>query len=240
MAQRLQLLLLSLPLLSAAPQPLPHLLPAASATWHGRTLSPSPTNVSFSWEGVSARFTVTGGTTVVLNATSGCPGSALFHTLIDGALHSNWTLTKGGLVDFVVAEGLDPGVRHEVVLWYATDPISLSWDRLPFWLHTFNGFSSDGVLSPTPPSSRRLLIIGDSISAGNQISNATCGDDHWGSYGARLCEHFGADCQTAAVSGKGLYVSSSVASLSPPTAPALNISPNSFTPANRPTVATMM
>jgi hypothetical protein len=40
----------------------------------------------------------------------------------------------------------------------------------------------------------------------NQIDPVSCSDDHLGTYGARVCQHFGADCQTLAVSGKGFYV----------------------------------
>lgn len=43
------------------------------------------------------------------------------------------------------------------------------------------------------------------ITAGNQIDKATCKPDHQGTYGAKLCEDFGANCTTTAISGKGLY-----------------------------------
>lgn len=68
-------------------------------------------------------------------------------------------------------------------------------------------FSDKGTFGPSPPRpSRRLRIIGDSITAGNQISNVTCEDDNYFTYGALLCRSFGADCQTQAISGKGLYM----------------------------------
>lgn len=182
-------------------------LDATQATWAGRTLS-SPSNVSFSWEGVQAAFSVSGATSISVQASSTCPGCGLFHTLVDGSLLFNWTLcsTGGSPRSVQVATGLSPGA-HTVVLWYATDPIAVSWDKLPPWSHSFHTLSSDGQLlaGPARPQ-RRLQIIGDSITAGNQIDPESCADDHLGTYGARLCQHYDADCQTLAVSGKGLYV----------------------------------
>merc|ERR1711957_499033 len=43
------------------------------------------------------------------------------------------------------------------------------------------------------------------ITAGNQIDAGDCLPDHSGTYGAKLCEHFAANCTTLAISGKGIY-----------------------------------
>jgi len=181
---------------------------ASLATWTGGRVTSSPFNVSFSWEGVQTTFNVSGGTTISVLASSTCPSpSTLFHTIVDGVLQKNFTLGTGKNMNVTVATGLDPALSHTVKIFYATDPIVVSWDKLPPWMHSFQEIYSDGNISPGPPKpSRRLQIIGDSITAGNQINPDTCSDDNLGTYGERLCSHFDADCQTLAISGKGLYV----------------------------------
>lgn len=178
-------------------------LAAGLATWQGRVLDADPRNVSFSWEGVQARFSVSGATTLTLLATPGAFG--VFHTLVDGALVTNFTVAAStGPRNFTLATV--SRAAHDVVVWAATDPIVASWDTLPPWVHSFHEFASDGALAPGPAKpARRLTIIGDSITAGNQIDNVTCAADHLGTYGARVCQAFDADCQTLAVSGKGIY-----------------------------------
>ena len=181
-------------------------LSAGCATWQGRVLNDSSgTNVSFSWEGVQARFLIVDGTTVWLTASTDGSGAGNFHTIVDGKVNTNWTLYGSGISNITIASSLSPG-HHDITLWSATDPIARSWDTLPRWVNSFHTLYSDGLLTPGPPlPSRRLRIIGDSITAGNQIDNETCADDHLGSYGARLCQMFDANCQTLAISGKGIF-----------------------------------
>ena len=180
-------------------------LDAALATWQGRTL-PSPGNVSFAWEGVQARLVVAGGSAVTLLASSRAPRACLFHALVDGKLALNFSIgATPEPTNFTIAAGLDSGAAHTVVVWYATDPIAVSWDKLPPWTHSFHAFFSDGALAAPARPARRLQIIGDSITAGNQIDPDSCADDHLGTYGARACQHYDAECQTLAISGKGLY-----------------------------------
>ena len=179
-------------------------LDASSATWQGRVIL-APSNVSFSWEGVQARFSVSGASALFATYTSG-GAYGNFHTLIDGVLAHNFTISRSLTpANVTIATGLSPDA-HDVVVWYATDPISVTWPTLPVWVHSFAAFASDGVLAAGPAKpARRLQIIGDSITAGNQIDPVTCADDHFGSYGSILCASFGADCQTLAISGKGIY-----------------------------------
>lgn len=188
-------------------------LDAFNATWTGRTL-PAPGNVSFSWEGVQASFVLAGGATwVSLLASSRSPAgvrpcSYSFHTIVDGTLWKNWTLTQTLTpVSLLLAGNLSSAQPHTIVVWYLSDPICphQSWELLP-WSHSFHSFSTDGTFGVPPAKpARRLQFIGDSITAGDSIDPVTCASDHMGSYGARLCQHFGADCQTLAVGGKGLY-----------------------------------
>lgn len=184
------------------------ILASNAATWSGRTLS-SPSNVTFSWEGVQASFTVSGATSITLLASTRSLFPCMFHTLVDGALYSNWTLpVSNNTVNITIAEGLQPA-SHSIVVWAQTDPLvpHLGWNLVPF-SHSFYSFATDdgGVFGLSPPKpSRRLQFIGDSITAGKSIDPVTCETDHMGSYGARLCQQFDADCQTLAIGGKGLY-----------------------------------
>jgi lysophospholipase L1-like esterase len=80
----------------------------------------------------------------------------------------------------------------------------------------FLGFEIGGVAAPLPEKpSRRIEIIGDSISAGagNEVRDGSelCGDAHWGeandasrSYGVLLGQSLNAEVHVSAVSGRGL------------------------------------
>lgn len=186
-------------------------LDAFDATWVGRTL-PNPNNVSFSWGGVQASFTVNNATRVTLLASSSSPAGVrpceyAFHTLVDGAIWMNWTIAQQPTpLSFTIAEGLSPQ-SHTVVVWSISQPLCAhqTWEPTP-WSHSFHSFSTDGAFGAPPPKpQRRLQIIGDSITAGDAIDPVTCANDHLGSYGARLCQHFAVDCQTLAIGGKGIY-----------------------------------
>ena len=164
--------------------------------------------VAFSWEGVRATVRVSGASAVSMDLTSTFPaGNARFHVFVDGGGMTNLSITPAKRQVYHLAT-LDPATTHDVVVWYITDPISLSWPDLPpGYVQRVNSFVIDGgQFNQAPaPSTRRLQIIGDSITAGNQIDHVTCAPDHYGTYGAKLCERFDASCQTLAISGKGIY-----------------------------------
>lgn len=69
----------------------------------------------------------------------------------------------------------------------------------------WNFSSTTGPVAAAAPRARSLFFIGDSVTAGNQIDPSTCVDDNWGTYGAKLCRRFDADCMTAAISGAGIF-----------------------------------
>lgn len=105
-----------------------------------------------------------------------------------------------------VVSGLDASAQHNILLWYLIDPIALSWPVISKGNITLLEFLTDGTFGPPPPTlSRRLQVVGDSITAGNQINNVTCQPDHSGTYEAYLCSHFGANCSTQAISGFGIF-----------------------------------
>jgi hypothetical protein len=187
-------------------------LDAFDATWVGRTL-PIRGNVSFNWEGVQASFSITNATRVTLLVSSSSPMGLrpceyAFHTLVDGAIWLNWTITQqSSPVSLTIAEGLSSQSPHTVAVWYISQPLCAhqTWEPTP-WSHSFHSFSTDGAFgAPLPKPLRRLQIIGDSITAGDAIDPVTCANDHLGSFGARLCQHFAVDCQTLAIGGKGIY-----------------------------------
>jgi lysophospholipase L1-like esterase len=79
----------------------------------------------------------------------------------------------------------------------------------------FRGFSFGAggmLLSPPPAPTRRLEIVGDSISCGTGIegANESCGlsadtENHYATYGAIAARNLGAELHTIAIGGKGLY-----------------------------------
>lgn len=78
---------------------------------------------------------------------------------------------------------------------------------------TFEGFVTDGVVLPPPARpTRRIVVLGDSLSSGVgagfdvPASGAACGagvaeDDVGPTYGMRLCGNFSAECEVVAGSG---------------------------------------
>ena len=84
---------------------------------------------------------------------------------------------------------------------------------------TFLGFKTDGTVAPSPaPRTRRIELVGDSISAGYgsrgcaflsqnkecPVDDRTSGNMY--SYNWAIAEHFQADIVPIAWSGKGMYV----------------------------------
>lgn len=183
-------------------------------TWQGRTVREREVQedvVNFSWEGVQAMINVQGATrmNMTLASTFAKAGAEpRFRIFVNGVLTTNLTVGQQShaFTDYTLVTGLDSSVSHQVTVWYITDPVTLDWNMLPNQWLSIKSFSTDGSFA-TPPEQRqrRLQIIGDSITAGNQINKQDCKPDHSGTYGALLCEHFKANCTTLAISGKGIY-----------------------------------
>jgi len=133
-----------------------------------------------------------------------------FRIFVDGSLTANISASQASQhhSNFTLVASLNPVAAHQITVWYITDPIALDWRNLSNRWVSISSFSTDGRFGGAPAQrQRRLQIIGDSITAGNQISNecSCCKPDHSGTYGALLCEYFDANCTTLAISGKGLY-----------------------------------
>jgi hypothetical protein len=76
---------------------------------------------------------------------------------------------------------------------------------------TVVSFETDGTFEAVQPQTRRIEIVGDSITAATNVVRPegapSCGDGGYQSdwtqtYSALLCQHFGASCSTIAVGGK--------------------------------------
>jgi len=199
-------------------------VPATAARWTGRTLRDEAGGaVTWLWEGVTASVTVAGASTVSAALSSAALRAGAFRVYVDGADATGSVVFFGGAAaNYTLAAGLS-AAPHTVTLYYVQDPITFSWPQLPAAGASLTAlaFSTDGAfLAPPPELPRRLLFIGDSITAGNQINATSCADDHSGTYERHLCDALGANCTTLAISGIGLYANcAALAAL--PTMPAL-------------------
>jgi lysophospholipase L1-like esterase len=169
----------------------------------GRFDLSDPSKPSAEWSGsaMEAMFT---GTSV--QAVLGGNGN-YFAVLVDGT-EEPVTLTSGGSggSSYALASGLPPGTHH--VLVFRRDE---AFDQ-PSAFVGFT-FGDAGALLPPPPTpSRRVEVIGDSISAGygDECTNASqhfsaATENEYLAYGALTARDLGADVHVIAWSGKGLY-----------------------------------
>lgn len=102
---------------------------------------------------------------------------------------------------YAIAEGLAPG-RHEVRLLRRTERF--------FGPTRLVSAQTDGQFRAAPPPARRMLVVGDSISAGYGIEGAdkSCRfsastENQYLTYAAIAARRVGAEVLTMAVSGKG-------------------------------------
>lgn len=206
--------------------------------WQGRTLPTPSGAVHFDWEGVQAMVSLTGATflTATINSTyltapppweegssghtggggggrhlqdASYPKFTVYRVFVDGVATRNVTIFPG-LTTVTLASGLPSTIDHNATLWLLTDPVFNTWPNVSCigCTQALVQMSTDGVFTPVPERARRLLILGDSITAGNAVRHPCVNaseDDHAVSYGAQLCESFSANCTTLAVSSKGLY-----------------------------------
>lgn len=153
--------------------------------------------LSWSGSGFAANFQ---GTTLEVTTS----GPALRYAVtVDGASSQEFTTVKGRGTSVVVT-GLSPGEHLVVVTRQGEAHLGASTIealRVP-----------DGTLLSVPPApSKRLEIVGDSITAGygNEGTSPNCPftpetENHQLTYGALLARHFQAELSTIAWSGKGV------------------------------------
>jgi lysophospholipase L1-like esterase len=161
----------------------------------------------YEWSGtqVVARFTGATGISYTMS-----DWGSYFDVYVDGTLQSaSPVIGSGSQSSYVIASGLDPSATHEVSLYKRTEASSNGRTQL-------QGYSFPGgigtLLPPAAAATRRIEVIGDSMSCGYGVlgSSASCtadssNEDHDDSYGAITARTLGADLFTIASSGRGVY-----------------------------------
>lgn len=167
----------------------------------GRTAPGTGSAVKFGWPGVHfiARFR---GTQVSANLTDA--GNNRFTVVIDDQPPKTISATGQGAVQ--LATGL-PDAEHTVLLWRNTEAYKGTSE--------FGGFTNFGaggeLLAPPAEPTRRIEIIGDSISVGSGVEGPSpeCTQDDYTNnylaYGSIAARALGADLHTSAYSGIGVY-----------------------------------
>jgi len=163
----------------------------------------------YEWSGtqVVARF---GGATEI-DLTMSDYGS-YFDVYVDGALLTGSPIIGLGTKSvYALATGLDPTKTHEVRLYKRTEASANGRTRI-LGVSFPNG---GALLPPAPAATRRIEVIGDSISCGYGVLgvNGSCDEgnlppyeDHDDTYGALTARGLGADLYTIASSGRGVSV----------------------------------
>jgi lysophospholipase L1-like esterase len=134
-------------------------------------------------------------------------GQTQFTVLIDGVLQPN-LVARAGMQRYELASVLPAG-EHVLELYRRTEA---SYGPTQFIGVDFGAPEAPpGQLLPPPPVTRRIELIGDSISAGygNEGADTTCTltpgtENHYMTYGAISARALAAELVTVAWSGKGV------------------------------------
>ncbi len=164
--------------------------------WVGRwdDADPAALRVGWSGGGFIARFDGTGLTVTMDDA------ARYFTVVVDGMVQPRLA-TSSGMQDYVLAEGLPAG-EHTVELYRRTEG--------SFGPSVVQAVTIDGELLAPPPVSRRMEVIGDSITAGygnegvSPCSFSAETENHYLTYGAVAARTVGAELHAIAWSGKGM------------------------------------
>jgi lysophospholipase L1-like esterase len=197
-----------------------NLIPASDpGVWYtGRTQINADGTRTFDWEGTQMYVNVKGATyvSIVVNASGGILGRFSVHT--NGWETSSFFVGGGnGAITtntFMGSYDLDPGQSWTIrAISYLEPSFSGANENAAL---TFIGFVTDGTVAPAGPArSRRIELLGDSISAGYgargfvgapggcPVNDFTSGNIF--TYGWMLAENFTADFVPIAWSGKGMY-----------------------------------
>jgi lysophospholipase L1-like esterase len=125
-----------------------------------------------------------------------------FHVYLDGQLLPGKLVAKSGKHCYMLAQGLAVG-EHDIALTRLTEPV---------WGETTLVALHAGEFRKLPAPTRRLEVIGDSITTAYGIDGANqfCKftpdtQDFDQSYPALVARHFGAEVSVVAWSGKGVF-----------------------------------
>lgn len=154
----------------------------------------------FTWPGSAVEFRFSGSTATIALAST---GDVRFQVAVDGAIQDLWV--KAGEATYTLASGLAQG-EHTVRLTRLTESFALVTALL-------SDPSVDGKLLPAPAAAqKRLLVIGDSITAGYGVEGAdqTCSyaastSNQQLTYAALAANAVGADLHAIAWSGIGAW-----------------------------------
>lgn len=164
--------------------------------WVGRIDTSAPDRTRFSWSGAGfvVRFDGTG-----VSATMDDAGR-YFTVVVDGVQQANLATTPGEQ-QYALATDLPPG-EHTVEVYRRTEG--------NFGPTSVLSIDIDGELLAPPPVSRRIEIVGDSITCGyGNEGEAPCSfsaetENHYITYGAIAARQVAAELSTVAWSGKGV------------------------------------
>jgi hypothetical protein len=171
---------------------------APGIRWLGR-VDKTATGARFSWPGTgfTARFN---GTSAKVSMKT--DNADYFQLVVDGTV--SLLSTQSGQHDYDLAQNLASG-EHTVTLWRRTEA---NYGSVEVTKVDFVG----ELLSPPPPSNKRLEVVGDSITVGfgvecktqnEQFSYAT--ENNYQTYEAIAARALGAEVQTMAWSGIGVW-----------------------------------
>lgn len=172
--------------------------------WIGRT-EPIANGARFDWPGTGfvARFSGTSASVHLTTTLFSAPADYYEVIVDDGA--PKLLTTASGAHDYDLATGLAPG-NHTVTLWRRTEALGSSVD---VGAVTFGG---GALIAPPPVSSKRIEVVGDSISVGYGVECQTqaeaftyATENNYGTYQAITGRTLGADVVTLAWSGIGMY-----------------------------------
>jgi lysophospholipase L1-like esterase len=166
----------------------------------------NPTSPRFAWSGstILARFT---GSSIGVRL--GGPAN-YYDVRIDGVLQPPLATTSGKL-DYPLATNLAAGAPHELSVYRRTEANYGGSGETTFLGLIFDP-AGGALLSPSPPTGRRMEIVGDSTTTGygDEGTNSNCPfslatENYDLTYGAVAARAVGAELITIAWSGKGMY-----------------------------------
>lgn len=165
----------------------------------GRTDDSATGVTRFAWSGSGVAFRFSGTEASVRMDDAG----RFFTVLVDGSLQPALA-TQPGERSYPVASGLTEG-EHEVLMYRRTEASFGNTSFVDLEL-------GSGTLLPPPPArTRRVELIGDSITCGygNLGADQNCNfsadtEDHYQTYGAIAARNVNAELTTVAWSGKGV------------------------------------
>jgi hypothetical protein len=160
-------------------------------TQSGARFSWPGTGFTARWQGTSAKVTLKTGQV------------DYFQLVVDGQV--KLLTTQQGEHDYDLAQNLTPG-EHSVVLWRRTEA---NYGTVEV---TKVDWAGGTLLSPPPPSNKRIEVVGDSISVGFGVECKTQGEafsyateNNYQTYEAITGRDLGAEVMTMAWSGIGMW-----------------------------------